>query len=166
MGMFSGIGETELFEKGVYLTPGGSYELEVLKILVKDTRKSGLGFIVEFKVISAEGSGAEEQHAPGSRATWFQKLQDKDIAWPAIKEFFMGLLDVNRNNPTEYEEFSNSLEELVEEATAWEPDPEDPESKHPLCGERVHVDTHSKLTKKNVEFTVHNWSAAHTEAAA
>jgi len=166
MGMFDGLGDTELFDKGVYLTAGGSYELEVVKILVKDTRKSGLGFIVEFKVVSVDGDAAEGQHAPGSKATWFQKLQDKDISFPAIKEFFLALLDVDRNNPTEYEEFNNSIEELLEEATSWEPDPEDPESEHPLAGQRVDVDTYSKLTKKNVEFTVHNWSASTSEEAA
>src|SRR5690606_2132935 len=166
MGMFDGLGETELFDKGVYLTAGGSYEWEGVKILVKDTRKSGLGFIVGFKVGSEDGQAAEGGHAPGSKATWFKKSQDKDISFPASKECYLALLDVDRNNPTEYEEFNNSIEELLEEATSWEPDTEDPESEHPLAGQRVHVDTYSKLTKKNVEFTVHNWSASTSEEAA
>src|SRR5690606_36058439 len=143
MGMVDGVGETEPVDKGAYHTAGGSHESEPVKIRAKDTRKRDRGSIAERKAVSADADAAEGQHAPGSKATWFQKLQDKDISFPAIKEFFLALLDVERNNPAEYEEFINSIEELLEEATSWEPDPEDPESERPLAGQRVHVDTYS-----------------------
>ena len=167
MSYFEGIGDTALFESGVYLTSGGMYELEVQKILVKKTRKSGLGFIVEFKVISASG-GSEvlEKHPEGSQATWFQKMSDKDVAFPAIKEFFVGLMDINMNNEEEKEEFNNNLETILDEATEWEPNPEDPNEQHPLHGQMVHCETYSKLTEKNLDFTVHKWSKSEIEDAA
>jgi hypothetical protein len=157
MSHFSGLGETELFEKGVYLTAGGNYELEIVKILLKETRRSGLGFIVEFKVIEASGEGGA-QHAPGTKATWFQKMTDKDIAFPAIKQFFVALLDIDMNDPEAKEQFDNQVEEIVEEATEWTP--ENPDDTHPLAGERIQCETYTKVTKKGVDFTVHNWGVA------
>lgn len=161
-GQFEGLGETELYEKGVYLSPGGVYELEVVRILLKETRRSGLGFIVEFKVVSATGEGGSN-HAPGSKATWFQKMTDKDIAFPAIKQFFVGLMDIDMNDDEQKEQFNGEIEDILEEATSWAPDGDD--DAHPLAGERVSCSTYTKLTKKNVEFTVHNWEPSKEAAA-
>lgn len=157
MGIFDGLAETELYEKGVYLAPGGRYKLEIVRILTKETRRSGLGFIVEFKVLEAGGAGGEK-HAPGSKATWFQKMVDKDIAFPAIKQFFVALLDIDMNDPEAKEQFDRQVEEIVDEASSWEP--VNSEDTHPLAGECIYCETYSKLTKKNVDFTVHNWSSA------
>ena len=153
MSTFAGIGETEVYERGTYLTANGSYELELERILLKDTRKSGLGFIAEFRVLEATGEGGAA-HPPGSKATWFQKMLDKDVALPAIKGFMIALMKVDMNDPEEKEEFNNSLEQTLEEVT------EEVAGDHPLKGYRVHVDTYTKLTKKNVEFTVHNWGVS------
>lgn len=158
MGHFSGIGETELYTQGTYLSPGGMYELEVQNMLVKKTRKSGLGFIVEFKVLSASGEGGEK-HAPGSSATWFQKMQDEDIAFPSIKRFFVALENIDMNDPEAKEDFNNNVETLLDEATSWQP--EDQDDEHPWKGARVMCETYTKITKvKKQEFTQHNWSAA------
>lgn len=155
MGIFSGLGDTEIYEKGYYLTPGGVYDLEVQQMLVKETRKSGLAFIVEFKVLSVEGSDQVlEKHPVGSRATWLQKLADKDVAFPAIKECFVALLDVDMRDPEAKEEFNSQIEDLLDEATDPDVKPED----HPLRGHKVTVETYSKLTKnKGLDFTVHSW---------
>lgn len=160
MGRFSGIGEVDLFEKGVYLSPEGSYELEVQNMLLKETRKAGLGFIVEFTVVSS----THESHAVGSKATWFQKLIDTDVAFPAIKEFFVSLLDVDMKDPEAKEEFNNSLEDLLDEVTSWTPTADDKD--HPLKGTRIRCDTYSKKTKeKNLDFTAHVWQSVKEEAA-
>ena len=160
MGNFSGIGEYELYEKGVYLTPGGSYELEVQNILLKNTRKVGLGFIVEFKIVSVTGEDAEAKHPPGSKATWFQKMADKDIALPAIKDFMRALLNVDFRDPAAKEEFNDSVESLLDEVTNPVPAGEE----HALAGHKVHCDTYTKLTQKKLEFTAHNWSPSEESA--
>jgi len=149
MGNFGGIGKTELFERGVFLTPGGGYTLEIDTILLKETRKAGLAFIVEFKVLES----TLPNHAEGSKATWFQKMQDKDVAFPAITEFFIALYDIPRKGE-DYDEFMESLEDVLDGVTE---DLEEGEE-HPLKGKQIKCTTHTKLTKgKGVEFTVHNW---------
>lgn len=152
MGNFGGIGETEIYERGVYLSPGGSYELEVMNILLKDTRKSGLGFIVEFRILQAKGEG-ESEHAPGSKATWFQKMTDPDVALPTVKSFMIALMQVDMKDKEAFAEFNDGLEATLDEIT----EPVEEGGEHPLKGERIHCDTHSKLTKKGADFTVHTW---------
>lgn len=154
MGNFSGIGETEIYEKGVFFASGGSYELEVMNILLKDTQRSGLGFIVEFRILEVKGDEARAKHPDGSKGTWFQKMTDKTVALPSIKEFMVALMKIDRNDQEDMEEFNDTLEPTLDEMTA----PVEAGDEHPLRGERVHLETYTKLTKKNVEFTVHNWS--------
>lgn len=151
--VFSGIGEAEIFDRGNYLTAGGMYELEVRKVILKETQSSGLAFIVEFTVLSS----TVEKHAVGSKATWFQKMTDRKVALPAIKELFIPLLKIDMTDPEAKEEFNSTLEELLDEMTSWEPESGE---EHPLAGERVNVETFSKLTKKGLDFTAHIWSEA------
>ena len=108
MGIFDGIGDAELFDRGKWLCgkcPGcaatglvdgkvcpackgfGSFRgvLEVKRTIAKETRNSGLGFIVEFEVIETNMSG---EHPISSKCTWFQKMgidgaQSSVKAWAA-----------------------------------------------------------------------------------
>jgi hypothetical protein len=154
MGNFGGIGEAEVYEKGVFLTAGGGYELEVQNILLKDTQRSGLGFIVEFRILEVVGEEAERNHPVGSKGTWFQKMTDKTVALPSIKAFMISLMKIDMRDTDAMEEFNAGLEDLLDEIT----EPLEAGEDHPLAGERIHCETYTKLTKKNVEFTVHNWS--------
>ena len=154
MGNFGGIGEVEVYEKGAFLTAGGSYELEVRNVLLKDTERSGLGFIVEFRILEVIGEDAERVHPVGAKGTWFQKMVDKKVALPSIKEFMLALMKVDKRDPDAMEEFNNGLEALLDEIT----EPVEAGNEHPLCGERIHCETYTKLTQKKVEFTVHHGS--------
>lgn len=87
MSLFPGLGNAPTFEYGQYLSgceQGYDFVLRVDRCLKKKTRK-GDAFIVEFTVM--------ESNAPsdpvGSSRTWFQKLTDTDIAFPAIKTFLI-----------------------------------------------------------------------------
>ena len=153
MGNFGGIGEAEVYEKGVFLSPGGSYELEVQNVLLKDTERSGLAFIVEFRILEVIGDAASN-HPVGSKGTWFQKMTDKTVALPAIKEFMISLMGVDMRDAEAMSEFNAGLESLLDEITETLGAGEE----HPLKGQRIHCETHTKLTKKQQEFTVHNWS--------
>lgn len=156
MGLFDGVGDAKLYENGVYLTPGGVYELEVKNILLKKTRKSGLGFIVEFKILSVEGSAAEDQHAPGSKATWFQKMADTEVAFPSIKRLFIAMLQIDEKDEVAMAEFNDEIDQLLEESTSWTPTNKNDE--HPLAGYRVRVETYTKKTARGADFTAHVWS--------
>lgn len=151
MSLFQGIAEAEVFERGNYFEPGGKFRLMVNRILLKDTERSGMGFIVEFKVLE---SSLPDKHAVGSKGSWFQKMTDKKVALPAIKEFMSALCKVNLNNPEEKEEFNSSIEEILEEATKeYEGEAED----HPFHGMQIDLETWTKKTQKDVDFTVHKW---------
>jgi hypothetical protein len=158
MGLFSNIKETKVSKKGVWLTPGAIYDLEIENILVKKTRASGWAFIVEFRVLDVSGNEeAISKHAIGSRATWFQSLQDEDIGLSACKDFISTLM----GEDPEDEEFNEGLEELMEQITDKVPEGEE----HMFRGEKIRCETFLIQTKKGQDFTVHNWSHVDSEAA-
>ena len=146
MGNFGGIGGVDTFERGTWISPNGIYVLAVQKLLVKETRKSGDGFIVEFKVVESN----HPRHAVDSKVTW-------------IKEFMISLMHVDMSEPSEKEDFNATLEDLLDEATSYE----GADSDHPLHGQTIRCETVLKKTQKGNDFTVHNWSPYdETEAAA
>ncbi len=150
MGHFDGIEKTELFEKGKYLTAGGIYDLEIKKLFVKTTRKKTTAFLAEFTVLAVKGSEAAiKEHAIGSHATWFQNIDDTDVAYPALAEFMAGVLDIDLTDPEQKEEFMSTLSNTLDEAVGED---------QIFQGDKVRVETYSKLTKKNLDFTVHKWS--------
>lgn len=146
---FDGIENAEIFERGSYLPPGGTFWLKVNKILTKDTQQSGPAFIVEFTVLKSTHPDVRA----GVRKTFFQKLTDKNVAFPAILEFMAALLGVDKAEKEEFESFKGNIKKILNQATNFEGSDED----HPLHGETVKVTTWSKETKKGNDFTVHDW---------
>lgn len=146
---FDGIENAQVFDRGKYLPPDGKYKLSVVKTLVKNARKAGPSFIAEFIV--------EESNHPdvpvGDKRSWFQKLVDKDVAFPAIKEFMGALLGVDRNDKAAWKELEGKLKGILNEATNFEGSNED----HPLHGMKIFVTTWQKQTKQDRDFTVHDW---------
>ncbi len=147
---FDGIDEADIFEKGQYLPAGGKFRLKVHKMLVKKTRKSGPGFIAEFTVVES----SLPEVTVGGKRTWFQKLNDKEVAYPAIMEFMGAVLQYDPNNKAEWQEFKGKLKPIINEAANYEGSAEE----HPLHGSLVDVETHTKTTQNDKEFTVHTWS--------
>lgn len=151
---WSKIGEAEVFGKaGSYLPPDGDFKLKVIKAFTKKTRKSGDVFIVDFTVIES----THPEVAVGAKRNWFQSLEDRDVAFPAIKDFMLRLFNVTKKKDTpEYKEFSNNLDALMEEVgdEDWE---EKDAAEHPLHGTTLGVETYNKVTKKGNDYTVHNW---------
>lgn len=159
MGLFDGIEEAEIFERGRFLPPGFVGVLEVKRTLAKDSIKSGVGFIVEFKVIESN----LETVSVDSKATWWQGMKDRTVAFPSIKEFIAVLSGFERHQKKEIEaEVSPSIRSVLDHATKH-PDDND------LIGCRICVETANKRTKNDRDFTMHLWSPyrpAATEAAA
>lgn len=143
---FAGAGEAELSDRGVYLEPGGTYLLEVVKTIFKVTRKSGDAFIVEFKVLESD----HPKHRVGSKATWFQSLKDKSVALPALKDFALKLFQIDdpRSDDPTVVEFISNMDEMLMEAC---------EQETPLAGYKIRVTTEAVVTKKGLDFTRHNW---------
>ncbi len=154
MGLFSGIGDAPLFDRGVYIKPGFIGTLEVKRTIAKKTLKSGIGFIVEFEVINSN----MEEHPVGSKATWFQKMSDMTVALPAIKAFAAALSGYELHNKEAIEaEVAPELEEQLDIAVA---DEDGTEGNNPFVGLTINLQTESTKTSKGFDFTRHNWSPA------
>ena len=151
MGIFDGLKDAKTYEKGSYLS-AGAYTLQIEKTIVKDTRKSGTGFIVEFKVIKSTC----KDHPVDTKATWFQGMKDKDVAFGAIKGFMLAVsgLDETRDKETIKNDFDPNIESLMDDAI----------TKNALKGSVVDVQVVLKKTQKGLDFSVHNW-LPHQKAA-
>lgn len=157
MGLFSGIGDANLFERGRYMPPGFRGTLKVKKTIAKTTRKSGLAFIVEFEVIEVRQPGEEgHEYSPvvvGEKRTWYQGMNDKDIAFSAIMSWAAALGGYQSHQMDEIKsEVAPKLEEMIETAT-------NSPSDNILVGILVDLATNGIITReKKQPFTVHDWS--------
>lgn len=149
---FSGVENAQIFERGNFLPPGGKYRLRVMRTIVKKTRKSGDAFIAEFEVIESD----LDEVKVGSRYSWFQKLVDTDVAFPAIKEFIATLLGFDVRDKEGMKEFNGKVKSVLQEASEEYSKEED----HPLHGLEILCETYQKETKQGKDFTVHSWSVA------
>lgn len=147
MGVFDGLRNATVFERGAFLTPG-IYDLTIERCLVKQTRKSGDGFIVEFAIDTSSGEGA---NAAGSKASWFQKLSDKNVAFGAIKEFVYAAMgfDYAKDKERIAKEIDPKIEEIMQEAIS---------DKNPMRGLKIRCQVNMKKTLKGGDFSVHTWS--------
>lgn len=81
MGLFSNIANAQYSEGGNYLKEG-VFRLEILKVVLKKTRKGVDSYIVEFKVHESDNPA----HRPGSEVTWLVGF-DKEPAMGNVKQF-------------------------------------------------------------------------------
>jgi hypothetical protein len=107
MGIFDGLGEAPLFGRGNYLNPG-SYDIGILRVFPLDTRADGLATIAELDLKSAvfkpqddpQGKGRIWQPTPaGTQGTWYQSMQDRNVALPALKNFMISVLGLREGDP-------------------------------------------------------------------
>lgn len=166
MGLFDGIAEAELFERGRYLPPGFHGVLEVKRTIAKETVRSGIGFIVEFEVMRVDRPGQgynpgdadnkvdKHELAPvvkGEKRTWFQKMGDKTVAFPSIKAWAAAVSGYAAHEKDAIEsEVAPHLESVLTHAT-------DNPADNDFVGCRVEVDTSKTTTRNDREFTRHEW---------
>lgn len=160
MGLFDGIGDAELYERGQWFPPGFRGTLAVKRTLAKESVKSGIGFLVEFEVVEVRNAGTDgHENSPvvvGEKRTWWQGMSDKTVAFPAIKEFAAAVAGYPLSDKAGIEaDVAPYLSDTLNQATA-EPADND------FVGMWVELQTSHKLTKKKNDFTVHMW-APHVE---
>lgn len=171
MGAFSGLRDAKMFERGTplsarklganpahdknqpesdknepFLWAPQTFVLEIEKCLLKKTRKSGMGFIVEMRVL--EPSPDPIAHPVGSKRSWFQKMEDADVAFGAIKQFAAAASGVN---PNDKEAVKTQIEPYVEDTMEQACD----EGKNALKGAKLKAEVAHKRTQKNFEFSQH-----------
>lgn len=151
MSMWSGIGNAEIFERGKFVVDGFRGKLSVKRTIVKQTRKSGIAFIAEFEVLESN----KLEHQVGSKVTWFQKMTDPSVAFPAIKGFAAVCAGIDTSNKEMIEkEVSPNLEQIMDIATE---NPDNPE-KNPFIGVKVGLEATLITTQKGLPFTRYDFS--------
>lgn len=151
--MWSGIGKAEIFERGRWMSDGFKGVVEVKKTIAKPTRKSGLGFVVEFVV---RETNMPEKHAVGTKGSWFQKMIDPAVAFPAVKEWAAAMNGYDPRNDKEAIDarLSPILDQVMQVATD---NPDNPEV-NGFIGVCVGLECYQKKTQNDRDFTVHNWT--------
>ena len=158
MGMFDGVGDADMFERGRFMPPGFRGVLEIKKTIAKESVKSGTGFIVEMEVIEVHAPGEEgHEHSPvieGEKRTWWQGMKDKTVAFPSLKAWAGAVAGYRSDQRAEIDEAlgGNTLGDMLNEATASP-------AENDFVGAYVELTTHEIITQKNKsKFTVHNWA--------
>jgi len=155
MGLFDGIDNAEVFERGRYFPPGFRGVVEVKRTISKETVKSGIGFIVEFEIVRVDRPGKPDHELSpvvvGEKRTWFQKMSDKTVAFPAVLAWAAGVAGYAAHEKDAIEsEVASGLGAVLNHAT-------DNPADNDFVGARVIVETSHKLTRNKTDFTVHEW---------
>lgn len=151
--VLSGLNQAKEFEQGQYFTEPGTYNCEIKRCLLKRSQASGAPvFIVELQVKDILISPPEEQiivngqvqmvtpkGAPkvGESRSWVQKLSDTNIAFPALKSFYLAA--VAPKTPEERVKAEAATEAVLDQATS---------EANILAGCVVKVTVIKKTTKK------------------
>lgn len=145
--LWAGLRNAQVFERGNYLGVG-VYDARVIRCLVKQTQRSGLGFIVEVEILTSTNMS----HQPGTTATWFQSMKNQATAFSAIKEFVVALHGYNakQDEAKIKNDLEPYIEQLIDNATG---------QNNSFAGKCIHLETFMiKTREKGNDFTVHRWT--------
>lgn len=144
MGLWDGIESAEIFERGNYIKPGFKGVVEIMRTIGKETRASGLAFIVELKIVQTNMS---EEHPVGQKGTWFQKMTDRTVAFPAVAAWAAACAGYEPHQKDAIKaEVMPHLRETMKHAT-------DNPSNNTFIGCKLRLETVQLTTKKEQEFT-------------
>ena len=150
-GPFSGISDAEIFERGKYMKGGFRGAVEVVRTVLKQTRASGIAFIVELRVVE---TNMPEDHPVGSKGTWFQKMSDASVALPSIKAWAAACGGYHAHEKDEIEkEVEPELEAMLENATKA-----GNETNNAFTGIVLALETEQIKTKNDRDFTRYDFS--------
>lgn len=141
---FKGLGQAKTFERGSPFRQEGSYLLKIKKCILKQTRDKGPAFIAEFEVLE---TSTPNEDPKGVTRSWFQKLQDKDVGFGAVKEFMYGVIGVNTQDAAAVAKADLTIEDDIADAC----------DNNEMEGQLVKLETTKVTTKKNQPFTRHKW---------
>ena len=144
---FQGLNNAQTFEKGVPLTPG-LYTAEIKKVLAKTSRQSGDLLIVELGITET----SNDAHPKGSKRSWIQKLQNPDVAFPAVLAWLYAASGVDhQKDPAAAEQIRGAAVDLMDKACS---------DGQPFTGRKVKIQVDQVMTKKNTPFTRYTFSPA------
>lgn len=147
--IWDGIENAQIFDRGKYVKANFSGVIVVRSTIAKTTRAQGLAFIVEMEILETNMS---EEHAVGSKATWFQKMSDKQVAFSAVLEWAAACIGVRANEKDRIEsEVRPVIKELMDYATT---NPTNNE----FVGTKLRLDAVATKTKKDSDFTRYDFT--------
>lgn len=140
--VWAGIGNAEIFERGNYMKPNFVGVIRIKATRLKNTQKSGLGFICEMEVLE---SNMPAVHPIGSKTTWFQKMIDKNVAFPAVAAWAAACMGMDPNDKEGVKsQVLPILEQVMEIATD---NPDNPEA-NPFINSVTRLETVATVTKE------------------
>ena len=160
--LFAGLKNAKTYERGVWLKEG-IYEVRVQRAIFKQTRTKGQAFILEFAVEKSNYETAKQRaldslkgqqfnlvelekllpNPPGSKASWYQSLQDVDIGFGSLKGFAANILGEKPEDPEFIEAVEGFLNAVVNDGI--------------INDKLIPVEVVTVKTKKNEDFSRHNW---------
>lgn len=145
--VWAGIGSAEIFERGNYMKPNFVGVVRIKATRLKNTQRSGLGFICEMEVLETNMPAV---HPVGSKTTWFQKMVDKTVAFPAVAAWAAACMGMDPANKEGIKaQVSPVLEQVMEIATD---NPDNP-AQNPFLNVVVRLETVGTLTREQRDFT-------------
>jgi hypothetical protein len=147
---WSQVGNAPIFEKGNFFNPG-RYKLQLLKVISKQTQRSGLAFIAELEVLESDNPA----HQIGSKGTYFVKMANQQQAFSNVLELMAALLGLDISNPAHVQQIDQQLRpQLAGLMTALET-----QGVGVLSGNVfVSVECRKQRTQRGNEFTRHAWA--------
>jgi hypothetical protein len=140
MGLFSGIGEAQVGQGGVYFLPG-EYVVEVVKCFTMRSRKREDLFIVECLIKESDNN----ERRAGSKASWVVNFK-QDAALGNIKAFVAACSGISPSN-------QKAVDEQVDEESCEYAVDDD----NPLAGTMLRLSAVNKITRAGNDFTLHLW---------
>jgi len=155
MGLWDGLRDAKVFERGEWFDPGFDGIVEIKKVQAKPTRNKGDILFIECVVVELfdcpSHADGRPKHPVGWRGSWSVKLQDKDIAFSNILSFVAAVSGYTKSQTVEIDrDVKPEVEQIMQNATDY------PEN-NLLTGQRLHLRTVGIKTKAGTNFTVHNW---------
>jgi hypothetical protein len=148
--IFDGVGDAKLFERGRFFKPDFDGVVVVKRTIAKQTRAKGPAFIVEMEVLESN----HPEHPVGFRGSWFQKLNDKDIAYSALKAWAAACFKFHSHQQAAIDEqLAPVLDDLLNNAAA-SPDNND------FVGVRLRLVTTLRKTREDKDFTTYDFAPA------
>lgn len=147
-GLFDGLGKSSITERGKYMAGDFNGIVQLKRVITKNTRNKGPAFIADLTIVTSNLD--DPRFAANQDFNWYQKMVDKDIAFPAIKEFFVAFAGVDPKDEVEVAKLSDTMDSAIAECVQ---SPDD----NMLVGSLVHLRTEEIKTEEGKPFTRHYW---------
>lgn len=153
--LWEGLEDAPTFERGQFFSPGFQGLVKILRCMVKPTRKSGIQFLAEVEVLQTNRA----EDPVGCQRVWFQGMQNRAVALPAIKAFqyaVLGLDGQDKDDAQKCAAVSAASKSLQNYACS---------EANGLQGFPVNLATLPHTKQDGGPFTLHNWDAFDYQAA-